>query len=197
VVSSSAFEPSITGVDLPLLIGYLERRYQYKGRYVELGCSSRDNLFLVSRLQHKSDEDVWLPFQSVNCIDPNSKYVEPENKISFDQYFEQQLKDLKDEKVINHTSCNQSNICTDSIDLLVIDEEDHECRQIIRSVMNSLPLLSMNGTILITNALPRQEIEGTYPKSKHAFYWLGDIWKAVLALRTVHSIDIVLCDFDL
>ena len=46
--------PSVVGCDMSLLIGYLQKRYNYHGRYIEIGCSTRDYLSLVAIQQQES-----------------------------------------------------------------------------------------------------------------------------------------------
>jgi len=74
-------------------------------------------------------------------------------------------------------------------DLVFVDGL-HEWRQVVRDVRNSLDHLSGDGLILIHDANPQNRDMATYPRSPTARGWHGDVWKAVLYLRTFADLDI-------
>jgi hypothetical protein len=64
------------GIDKQLVIGYLQRRYQYKGRYLEIGCTTTDNTIL--QMTHPK-------FSEKMCVDPYTN--EASYKMTSDDFF--------------------------------------------------------------------------------------------------------------
>ncbi|CAM9555587.1 unnamed protein product, partial [Choristocarpus tenellus] len=56
------------------------------------------------------------------------------------------------------------------------------------------------GTIVLHDCNPRHEISQLYPfppdGNKNAVAWNGDVWKAIVNLRTRPGIEVVVGDFD-
>jgi len=78
-------------------------------------------------------------------------------------------------------------------DLIFIDGL-HEYQQVKRDILNSIKFLSEGGTILCHDSLPEQFLEQTVPYSIGT--WVGDVWKAIVELRTFKDLDICVCTID-
>ncbi len=66
-------------------------------------------------------------------------------------------------------------------DLIFIDGL-HLFEQVYRDIVNSLKWLSKNGTIIVHDCNPLKEI--TQRRDRVSDVWHGDVWKAILKLRT-------------
>ena len=78
-------------------------------------------------------------------------------------------------------------------DIIFVDGY-HEYYQVLRDIENSLKFLNKNGIILVHDTLPSSLSQQSFPRSKNT--WNGDVWKAIVKLRTVKYCDIVTCKID-
>ena len=88
---------------------------------------------------------------------------------------------------------------TEYFDLIFIDGL-HEANQVFRDMMHALRWLRPNGTILLHDCNPRLfEYTATYPRSEEALssVWLGDTWKAIVAMRMNPDVDLFVVDVDM
>ena len=67
---------------------------------------------------------------------------------------------------------------------------------LLRIIDLALAWLSADGAILFNGARPHYEVETEYPKDPEVVYWLGDVWRAILQLRSRTDVDVVIGDFD-
>jgi tRNA G37 N-methylase Trm5 len=105
-------------------------------------------------------------FNKINCKDKVSVDPEPRGECSFigtsDQFFFQNNK---------------------KFDLIFIDGL-HYSEQVVKDVLNSLKFLNEGGTIMCHDTLPTTEkMQWRY---NHGEEWTGDVWKAIVALRTMN-----------
>eukprot|EP00736_Rhodelphis_marinus_P013221 Rmarinus@m.16851 len=92
---------------------------------------------------------------------------------------------------------------TRTFDLIYVDGL-HWSVQVVRDVMNAINCLNPNGTIVIHDSSPDLEEEAVYPypyahvtRDTDAYVpWNGDVWRAVVFLRTLPDIDVIVGDFD-
>jgi hypothetical protein len=69
----------------------------------------------------------------------------------------------------------------------------HIFEQVYRDIVNSLKLLTPNGTIVVHDCNPVTEI--TQRRERASDAWHGDVWKAIVKLRmeeiglTIHTVD--------
>ena len=80
----------------------------------------------------------------------------------------------------------------------------HEYRQVLRDVDNCLRLLSDQGAIIIHDcnpasaqaATPYHELETAMRNPEWNWQWSGDVWKAIVVLRTRQDLHVVVLDCD-
>jgi len=78
-------------------------------------------------------------------------------------------------------------------DIIFIDGL-HEYSQVIKDIHNSLNILNDDGFILIHDCLPRTMAHQAVPRYRGS--WNGDVWKAIVELRTKKDLDILTCQID-
>ena len=59
---------------------------------------------------------------------------------------------------------------------------------------NSLNILKDNGYILIHDCLPRRISHQAIPRYRGS--WNGDVWKAIVELRTKNDLEVNTCEID-
>ena len=109
-------------------------------------------------------------FSVAMCVDPNAGGT---HRMMSDEFFAQN---------------------TQRFDVIFIDGL-HDAKQVWRDVHNALRFLSPDGLILLHDCNPRN-VEFQITPQLHKI-WLGDVWKAIVALRAQDYIEIVVGDFDL
>lgn len=81
----------------------------------------------------------------------------------------------------------------DTFDLIFIDGL-HHYNQVLSDINNSLNILNNNGFILVHDCLPRTLAQQAVPRYRGS--WQGDVWKAIVELRTKENLDIITCKID-
>ena len=71
-------------------------------------------------------------------------------------------------------------------DIIFIDGL-HHYKQVIKDINNSLNVLNKNGVILLHDCLPNNVYEQVVPRCK--YIWNGDVWKAIVEIRTKEDLD--------
>jgi len=95
---------------------------------------------------------------------------------------------------IRETSDNFfNNYKGDKFDCIFIDGL-HKYEQVKRDIFNSLKFLNINGIILLHDCLPSNVYEQAVPRCQHK--WNGDVWKAIVELRTLSNYDTYTCYAD-
>lgn len=94
---------------------------------------------------------------------------------------------------IRKTSDNFFKTNKDKFDIIFIDGL-HHYEQVIKDVNNSLEILNDNGHILIHDCLPRTIAHQAIPRYRGS--WNGDVWKAIVEMRTRLDLDVFTCEID-
>lgn len=81
----------------------------------------------------------------------------------------------------------------DTFDIIFIDGL-HHYHQVLKDINNSLNILNNNGFILVHDCLPRTLAQQAVPRYRGS--WQGDVWKAIVELRTKSNLDIITCKID-
>ena len=81
----------------------------------------------------------------------------------------------------------------EKFDLIFIDGL-HVYEQVIKDIFNSIKVLKENGIILVHDCLPRKLWYQTPTRMSDT--WNGDVWKAIVACRTLENIDTYTCLAD-
>ena len=80
-----------------------------------------------------------------------------------------------------------------TFDIIFIDGL-HHYNQVLTDINNSLNILNINGFILVHDCLPRTLAQQAVPRYRGS--WQGDVWKAIVELRTKENLDIITCKID-
>ena len=94
---------------------------------------------------------------------------------------------------IRKTSDNFFDNNQKTFDLIFIDGL-HEYAQVKKDILNSLKFLNKNGIILVHDCLPDCSSKQAVPR--YRMTWNGDVWKAIVDLRTDDQIEIFTCEMD-
>ena len=79
-------------------------------------------------------------------------------------------------------------------DIIFIDGL-HQYDQIKKDIENSLKFLNSGGVIILHDCLPSSYFQQAIPRSQ--FKWTGDIWKAIVEMRTKEHLDTYTCYADM
>jgi hypothetical protein len=63
-----------------------------------------------------------------------------------------------------------------------------------RDIINSLEVLNEDGMILVHDSFPLSIGEQAVPQER--FVWTGDVWKAIVEVRTWSDLDTAVCLID-
>ena len=63
----------------------------------------------------------------------------------------------------------------------------HEYKQVRKDIINSLKFLNKNGIIILHDCLPPSISHQRVPRTRYT--WNGDVWKAIVELRTWSNVD--------
>jgi len=94
---------------------------------------------------------------------------------------------------IRDTSDNFFRYNKEKFDIIFIDGL-HHYEQVAKDVHNSLNILNDNGYILIHDCLPRRISHQAIPRYRGS--WNGDVWKAIVELRTKNELEVSTCEID-
>jgi len=124
-------------------------------------------------------------YLEIGCDDDSSfKKINLPRKVGVDPYSGGNFKGTSD----NFFSINK-----EKFDCIFIDGL-HEYNQVLRDIKNSLNFLNDNGIILVHDTLPPNIHQQAVPRYKKI--WNGDVWKAIVKLRTKENYDIVTCKIN-
>ncbi len=70
----------------------------------------------------------------------------------------------------------------------------HLYHQVKKDIYNSLNFLNKNGVILLHDCLPNTVYDQAIPRCKYT--WNGDVWKAIVEMRTKNDLDTYTCYAD-
>ena len=70
----------------------------------------------------------------------------------------------------------------------------HEYNQVYKDIMNSINYLKEDGCIILHDCLPTSIHQQAVPRYKSS--WTGDVWKAIVNIRTKPELDTVTCNID-
>ncbi|MHC4757137.1 MAG: class I SAM-dependent methyltransferase [Planctomycetota bacterium] len=102
--------------------------------------------------------------------------------------------DPKNGGTIRETSDDFFNENNQTFDLIFIDGLHHS-EQVAKDVDNSLKILNQNGMIVLHDCNPLTEDAQKVPRNGQKV-WNGNVWRAVVEIRTRLDVDIAVGDFD-
>ena len=130
-------------------------------------------------------EKRFNSYLEIGCDDDYSfSQIEVEKKIGVDPYSGGNYKGTSDEFFLRNSEC---------FDCIFIDGL-HEYDQVYKDIINSLKFLNEGGIILLHDCLPPSIHQQAVPRYKRT--WNGDVWKAIVNIRTNANYDTVTCYID-
>jgi len=96
-------------------------------------------------------------------------------------------------RVLCITSDNFFKWNKETFDIIFVDGLHHS-EQTIRDINNALACLNDNGTIVVHDCLPTNELEQLRPRRQAV--WTGDVWKAWMYLRRRADLSMYVIDCD-
>lgn len=148
------------------IINHLIKKFNYNN-YLEIGVRLKSDCFDLIHIKKKTS------------VDPGYETNEEiyDYKMESDIFFKN-LNEGQTEFKPNHTW-----------DIILIDGL-HLAEQVERDIVNSLQHLSPNGTIVLHDCNPTDEMiarESFRPNWQHTPEWSGTVWKAFYKFRHTHS----------
>ena len=130
-------------------------------------------------------EKKFNSYLEIGCDDDYSfSQIEVEKKIGVDPYSGGNYKGTSDEFFLRNSEC---------FDCIFIDGL-HEYDQVYKDIINSLKFLNKGGIILLHDCLPASVHQQAVPRYKKI--WNGDVWKAIVNIRTNADYDTITCYID-
>ena len=130
-------------------------------------------------------EKRFNSYLEIGCDDDYSfSQIEVEKKIGVDPYSGGNYKGTSDEFFLRNSDC---------FDCIFIDGL-HEYDQVYKDILNSLKFLNEGGIILLHDCLPASVHQQAVPRYKKI--WNGDVWKAIVNIRTNADYDTITCYID-
>ena len=130
-------------------------------------------------------EKKFNSYLEIGCDDDYSfSQIEVKKKIGVDPYSGGNYKGTSDEFFLRNSEC---------FDCIFIDGL-HEYDQVYKDIINSLKFLNKGGIILLHDCLPASVHQQAVPRYKKI--WNGDVWKAIVNIRTNADYDTITCYID-
>ena len=144
-----------------------------------------DNLYRWDLIQYLIDKYNFKKYLEIGCDDDASfSKIKIEKKIGVDPFSGGTIRDTSDNFFRNNN---------DYFDIIFIDGL-HIYGQVIKDINNSLKFLNKGGFILIHDCLPRTKAHQAIPRYRGS--WNGDVWKAIVEIRTKKDVDTYTCKID-
>ena len=144
-----------------------------------------ENIKRWDLIQNIIDKKRYDNYLEIGCDkDQSFSKIKVKNKIGVDPVSGGNIRSTSDQFFSSNTS---------KFDIIFIDGL-HHYEQVIKDVNNSLKILNDNGFILLHDCLPRSIAHQAIPRYRGS--WNGDVWKALVELRTRSDLDTYTCQID-
>ena len=136
-------------------------------------------------IQHIIDKYNFKDYLEIGC-DKNQSFskIKIDNKLGVDPIEGGTIRSTSDQ----FFGQNKNNF-----DIIFIDGL-HHYSQVLKDINNSLKILKKNGFILVHDCLPRSLAQQAVPRYRAS--WNGDVWKAIVELRTKNTLNIFTSQID-
>ena len=133
----------------------------------------------INRKKYKS-------YLEIGCFDNDLfNHVNCRKKVGVDPYSGGTLRKTSDDFFLKNE---------ETFDCIFIDGL-HYYQQVKKDITNSIKSLNQNGVIFVHDCLPNNVYDQTVPRCK--YIWNGDVWKAIVELRTFDYVNTYTCYADL
>ena len=138
----------------------------------------KENITRHNLIQKSIDKNNFKNYLEIGCDDNiNFNAIKIENKIGVDPVSGGNYKDTSD----NFFKKNSL-----KFDCIFIDGL-HHYKQVLKDINNSIDCLENNGTIFVHDCLPISKSHQAVPRYRSI--WNGDVWKAIVEIRTKPDIE--------
>ncbi len=143
------------------------------------------NIYRWDLIQHIIEKYNFKKYLEIGC-DKNQSFskIKVEYKVGVDPI---------EGGTIRTSSDNFFSQNNDTFDIIFIDGL-HHYDQVLKDINNSLKILNKNGFILVHDCLPRSLAQQAIPRYRGS--WNGDVWKAIVELRTQNNLNIFTSQID-
>ena len=143
------------------------------------------SIYRWNLIQHIIDKYNFKDYLEIGC-DKNQSFskIKIDNKIGVDPIEGGTIRSTSDQ----FFDQNKNNF-----DIIFIDGL-HHYSQVLKDINNSLKILNKNGFILVHDCLPRSLAHQAVPRYRAS--WNGDVWKAIVELRTKSNLNIFTSQID-
>ena len=130
---------------------------------------------ILNKIIKKKNFNNYL---EIGCFqDENFNKIKIANKVGVDPVSGGTIRDTSDNFFANNKNF---------FDIIFIDGL-HVYEQVRKDIQNSLKFLSPNGVILLHDCIPLRIRDQMIPRSHE--HWNGDVWKAIIEVRTFPDLD--------
>ena len=171
------------------------------------------NVLKLNFLFHKyfGEKDIGeIGFNFLNKPDKKEIVQDTINRKKYKSYLEI---GCFDNDLFNHVNCRKKvgvdpysggTLRKTSDDFFLKNEEIFDCifidglhyyQQVKKDITNSIKSLNQNGVIFVHDCLPNNVYDQAVPRCK--YIWNGDVWKAIVELRTFDYVNTYTCYADL
>ncbi len=138
----------------------------------------KKNVNRIDLIQACINKNNYKNYLEIGCDDNvNFDAIKIENKIGVDPISGGNYKDTSD------NFFNKNNL---KFDCIFIDGL-HHYKQVLKDIKNSINCLEDKGTILVHDCLPVSKSHQAVPRYRSI--WNGDVWKAIVEIRTNPQIE--------
>ena len=137
-------------------------------------------------VQNTINRKKYKSYLEIGCFNNDLfNHINCEKKVGVDPYSGGTLRETSD----YFFSKNK-----ETFDCIFIDGL-HIYQQAKKDIFSSIKLLNQNGVIFIHDCLPNNVLDQAIPRCK--YIWNGDVWKAIVELRTLDHVDTYTCYADM
>ena len=151
----------------------------------KLAFNFPENIYRWDLIQYLIDKYNYTKYLEIGCDkDQSFSKIKINNKVGVDPVSGGTIRDTSDNFFI---------LNKEKFDIIFIDGL-HHYEQVIKDINNSLKILNEDGHILVHDCLPRTIAHQAIPRYRGS--WNGDVWKAIVELRTKEDLKVFTCQID-
>ena len=151
----------------------------------EIGLDFSKKPSRIKVVQETIDRKKYKSYLEIGCFH-NELFdnIKCKKKVGVDPYCGGTLRKTSDEFFL---------INNENFDFIFIDGL-HMYHQVKKDILNSLKILNSEGVIMLHDCLPNNVFDQATPRCK--YNWNGDVWKAIVEVRTFEYLDTYTCYAD-
>ena len=168
-----------------LKFNYFLHKYFGEKDIGEIGLNFSDKPDRKKIIQDTINRKKYKSYLEIGCYnDDLFNYINCQKKVGVDPYSVGTIRKTSDDFFSEND---------ESFDLIFIDGL-HRYYQVKKDILNSLKVLNSGGVIMLHDCLPNNFYEQAVPRCQDI--WNGDVWKAIVEVRTYEYLDTYTCYAD-